>query len=137
MTDQALRETVIRLAQPVVHSLGLLVWGVEIARAGRTLVRLFVDVPTAPQADEHQAAPGGAAVLSAAGVSDGFAHTEPRLGGEEYFAELHFGECVFHMESMVSRFRARGKKKERMNSSAPNRITENAVSVSRAVPDDA
>ena len=39
MTDQTLRETVIRLAQPVVHSLGLLVWGVEIARAGRTLVR--------------------------------------------------------------------------------------------------
>ena len=72
MTDQTLRETVIRLAQPVVHSLGLLVWGVEIARAGRTLVRLFVDVPTAPQTDEHQAAPGVTAVSSAAGISDGF-----------------------------------------------------------------
>ena len=76
MTDQTLRETVIRLAQPVVHSLGLLVWGVEIARAGRTLVRLFVDVPTAPQTDEHQAAPGVTAVSSAAGISDGFAPSD-------------------------------------------------------------
>ena len=76
MTDQTLRETVIRLAQPVVHSLGLLVWGVEIARAGRTLVRLFVDVPTAPQADEHQAAPGVSVVSSAAGISDGFAPSD-------------------------------------------------------------
>lgn len=49
MTDNALRETIIRLAQPVVHALGLIIWGVETARAGRTIVRLFVDVPTIPQ----------------------------------------------------------------------------------------
>lgn len=45
MTDNALKETVIRLAEPVAHALGLVIWGVEITRAGRTVVRLFVDVP--------------------------------------------------------------------------------------------
>ncbi|MEG6594048.1 ribosome maturation factor RimP, partial [Desulfovibrio sp. 1188_IL3213] len=49
MTDNALRETIIRLAQPVVHALGLVIWGVETARAGRTIVRLFVDAPLLPQ----------------------------------------------------------------------------------------
>lgn len=69
MTDQALRETVIRLAQPVIHSLGLIVWGVEIARAGRTLVRLFVDVPTAPQNEKSGAALEGA-IFSAIAETD-------------------------------------------------------------------
>jgi len=45
MTDDALKETITRLAQPLASSLGLIVWGVEIVRAGRTVVRLFVDVP--------------------------------------------------------------------------------------------
>ena len=49
MTDNALRETIIRLAQPVVHALGLVIWGVETARAGRTIVRLFVDAPSIQQ----------------------------------------------------------------------------------------
>lgn len=47
MTDDALKETITRLAQPLASSLGLIVWGVEIVRAGRTVVRLFVDVPFA------------------------------------------------------------------------------------------
>lgn len=45
MTENALKETVIRLAEPVVRSLGLVIWGVEILQAGRMIVRLFVDVP--------------------------------------------------------------------------------------------
>ena len=45
MTDADLKDAVIRLAQPVVASLGLMIWGVEILRAGRTVVRLFVDIP--------------------------------------------------------------------------------------------
>lgn len=45
MTDDALKETIIRMAEPVATALGLVIWGVEITRAGRTVVRLFVDVP--------------------------------------------------------------------------------------------
>lgn len=47
MTENALKETVIRLAEPVARSLGLIIWGVEIIQAGRITVRLFVDVPPA------------------------------------------------------------------------------------------
>lgn len=47
MTEDALKETVTRLAEPVARSLGLIIWGVEIIRAGRSIVRLFVDVPPA------------------------------------------------------------------------------------------
>ena len=67
MTDDALKETIARLAEPVATSLGLVIWGVEIVRAGRTLVRLFVDVPfsttpdpqadTAPNANDDTDAP--------------------------------------------------------------------------------
>lgn len=45
MNDDALKERIARLAEPVTTALGLTVWGVEILRAGRTVVRLFVDVP--------------------------------------------------------------------------------------------
>lgn len=45
MSENALKETVIRLAEPVVRSLGLVIWGVEVVQAGRMVVRLFVDVP--------------------------------------------------------------------------------------------
>lgn len=47
MTENVLKETVARLAEPVVRSLGLIIWGVEILQAGRMIVRLFVDVPPA------------------------------------------------------------------------------------------
>lgn len=46
MTDNDLKAAVTRLAAPVVTSLGLVIWGVEVLRAGRTVVRLFVDVPS-------------------------------------------------------------------------------------------
>ena len=56
MTDDALKETIAHIAEPVATSLGLVIWGVEIVRAGRTVVRLFVDVPFST-ADDAQPAP--------------------------------------------------------------------------------
>ncbi|WP_165176186.1 ribosome maturation factor RimP [Desulfovibrio sp. ZJ369] len=49
MTENDLKENVIRLADPVARSLGLIIWGVEISRAGRMILRLFVDVPRLEQ----------------------------------------------------------------------------------------
>lgn len=46
MNQNPIAEAVIRLAAPVVESLGLVIWGVEIAQSGRMVVRLFVDVPS-------------------------------------------------------------------------------------------
>ena len=51
MTDDALKETIAHIAEPVATSLGLVIWGVEIVRAGRTVVRLFVDVPFSAATD--------------------------------------------------------------------------------------
>lgn len=45
MNEHALEQIVMDLAEPVVHALGLQIWGVEISQAGRTILRLFVDVP--------------------------------------------------------------------------------------------
>ena len=55
MTDDALKETITHIAEPVASSLGLVIWGVEIVRAGRTVVRLFVDVPFSAAADTQPA----------------------------------------------------------------------------------
>ena len=58
MTDDALKETITHIAEPVASSLGLVIWGVEIVRAGRTVVRLFVDVPFTTATDtQHAPAP--------------------------------------------------------------------------------
>ena len=71
MSENALKETVIRLAEPVVRSLGLVIWGVEVVQAGRMVVRLFVDVPPgAPESlqaadreeNEASAAPSSASI---------------------------------------------------------------------------
>lgn len=68
MSKNALKETVIRLAEPVVRSLGLVIWGVEVVQAGRMAVRLFVDVPSgapeSPQAadGEKNEAPSSASI---------------------------------------------------------------------------
>lgn len=59
MTDDALKETIVRLAEPVAASMGLDIWGVELVRSGRTVVRLFVDRPAgrpAPEGEEQDAA---------------------------------------------------------------------------------
>ena len=45
MSENSLKETVTRLATPLVQAQGLEIWGVEIAQAGRTTVRVFVDLP--------------------------------------------------------------------------------------------
>ena len=55
MTDDALKETITHIAEPVASSLGLVIWGVEIVRAGRTVVRLFVDVPFSTATDTQPA----------------------------------------------------------------------------------
>ena len=55
MTDDVLKETIASLAEPLATSLGLVIWGVEIVRAGRTVVRLFVDVPFSAESDTQPA----------------------------------------------------------------------------------
>lgn len=78
MTDNALRETIIRLAQPVVHALGLVIWGVETARAGRTIVRLFVDAPSIqPNSAMPEESEGSASATTAA------AHDLLEFSGDE------------------------------------------------------
>lgn len=52
MDETALERKVLDLAAPIVQSLGLLVWGLEIVSGPRTIVRLFVEAPTA-NADEN------------------------------------------------------------------------------------
>lgn len=46
---ETLEETVTRLVSPLVRAKGLELWGVEVLPGGRTKVRVFVDVPRAPQ----------------------------------------------------------------------------------------
>ena len=45
MNQNPLADAVAALAAPVVESLGLVIWGVEIVQSGRMVVRLFVDIP--------------------------------------------------------------------------------------------
>ena len=47
MTEEACKNAIIRLVEPLAHALGLVLWGVEVVRAGRVLVRVYVDVPVA------------------------------------------------------------------------------------------
>lgn len=46
MNAQTLEQKITDLADPIVKALGLDIWGVEVAQAGRTVLRLFVDVPS-------------------------------------------------------------------------------------------
>lgn len=43
-------ETLTRIAEPVVQSKGLEIWGIEVLQAGRSVVRIYVDVPSAARA---------------------------------------------------------------------------------------
>ena len=45
MARPALMESLTRIAEPVVHSKGLEIWGMEILQSGRPVVRIFVDAP--------------------------------------------------------------------------------------------
>ena len=69
MDDDALKEIIQRLVEPVAVSLGLIVWGIEIVRAGRTVLRIFVDVPgcAASSCDGT----GGTCILPADSDNDG------------------------------------------------------------------
>lgn len=60
MPTEPIIPCITRLAEPVVTSLGLVIWGVELVRGGRTVVRLFVDMPHAQADSPHtsHAAPG-------------------------------------------------------------------------------
>ena len=49
MSDAAVKDVLVRIAGPVVRSLGLDIWGVEITRTGRPVARLFVEAPLAPE----------------------------------------------------------------------------------------
>lgn len=55
MARPALTDTLSRIAEPVVASFGLEIWGMEVLQSGRTVIRLFVDVPldTEPSAEVH------------------------------------------------------------------------------------
>jgi ribosome maturation factor RimP len=44
MEDSLVRE-ITRIAEPLVHSLGLVLWGMEIIPSGRTVLRIYVDTP--------------------------------------------------------------------------------------------
>lgn len=45
MARPTLMDALTRIAEPVVASLGLEIWGIDILQSGRTVVRIFVDVP--------------------------------------------------------------------------------------------
>ncbi|MDR0465797.1 MAG: ribosome maturation factor [Deltaproteobacteria bacterium] len=49
MEEQGVVREITRIAEPLVRSLGLAIWGVEVIPAGRTVVRIYVDAP-APEA---------------------------------------------------------------------------------------
>jgi ribosome maturation factor RimP len=45
MAQQNIVHDITRIAEPVVRSLGLAIWGIEITPSGRTVVRIYVDTP--------------------------------------------------------------------------------------------
>ncbi len=47
MARPALLEAIYRIAEPVTHSLGLIIWGIDILQTSRPIVRIYVDVPFA------------------------------------------------------------------------------------------
>lgn len=72
MTRTPLAETLYRLAAPVVESLGLEIWGLEILQSGRPLVRLYIHGPDVPAGDtsaDPELFPEGVTVDQCAHVS--------------------------------------------------------------------
>lgn len=69
MSQNPVTEAVVRLAAPVVRSLGLVIWGVEVVQGGRMIVRLFVDVPSDGRNPHHVAGQDAEADVSAAPLS--------------------------------------------------------------------
>ena len=67
MEQHRLIHEITRIAEPIVRSLGLAIWGIEIIPSGRTVLRIYVDTPfdardvpaERPDADESVRAVGG------------------------------------------------------------------------------
>ncbi|MDR2056311.1 MAG: ribosome maturation factor RimP [Desulfovibrio sp.] len=55
MKEDALKKTIIGLTEPIARSLNLIVWGLEILRAGRMIIRLYVDAPLSPSSTSDAA----------------------------------------------------------------------------------
>lgn len=69
MSQNPVTEAVVRLAAPVVRSLGLVIWGVEVVQGGRMIVRLFVDVPFDGRNPHHVVGQDAETDVSAASLS--------------------------------------------------------------------
>ncbi|MDR2574029.1 MAG: ribosome maturation factor RimP [Desulfovibrio sp.] len=54
MKEELLRKNIIGLAEPVIRSLDLVIWGLEILHAARMIIRLYVDVPSSEEDSEHK-----------------------------------------------------------------------------------
>jgi len=65
MEQHRLAQKIVRIAESIVRSLGLAIWGVEIIPSGRAVVRIYVDTPSdardakGPHADESAREAGG------------------------------------------------------------------------------
>ncbi|MDR1660501.1 MAG: ribosome maturation factor RimP [Desulfovibrio sp.] len=57
MKDDVLKKTIIKLTEPIAQSLKLTIWGLEILRAGRMIIRLYIDAPLSPPLMPEAAAP--------------------------------------------------------------------------------
>ncbi|MDE7065518.1 MAG: ribosome maturation factor [Desulfovibrionaceae bacterium] len=55
MAKPALLETLRRIAEPVVVSMGLEIWGIEVLQSGRCVVRIYVDTPPGATAKAAEA----------------------------------------------------------------------------------
>jgi ribosome maturation factor RimP len=57
MKEDTLKKTVIELAEPIAQSLKLIIWGLEILRAGRMIIRLYIDAPLPPSMPDAYSSP--------------------------------------------------------------------------------
>lgn len=60
MARSALIDVITRTAEPLVSSMGLVIWGLEILQAGRPVVRLYVDAPHGENVRPAMSRPQGA-----------------------------------------------------------------------------
>lgn len=100
MTRLPLTESLLHLAKPVVASLGLEIWGLELLQGGRPVVRLFIESPA--QADT---APASSLSLDADGLSpegvtvDQCAHVSRLLGLALEVEDIFSGAFVIEVSS--------------------------------------
>ena len=79
-----LQETVVRLAEPVVSSMGLVIWGVEVTQAKRPVVRLFLESSDGTSATIDQCEEMSRHLSLALDVEEGLGATLP----EAYVLEV-------------------------------------------------